>query len=102
MKDYSPYENIRAKPYPAIYLTAGIKDSRVKYYEPLKFAARLRKFKQNQYHGLKCESTQKSDVKGTPLLIRVTDYGHFGGSGQEMHKETALWQAFVLENFGLA
>ncbi|MGC8480406.1 MAG: S9 family peptidase [Acidimicrobiales bacterium] len=43
MASYSPYDNLRASvTYPAFYLTAGLNDPRVSYWEPAKFAAKLR------------------------------------------------------------
>ncbi|MBO0827797.1 MAG: S9 family peptidase, partial [Streptosporangiales bacterium] len=41
MKSYSPYENVEAKAYPAIFATAGLNDPRVGYHEPAKWVARL-------------------------------------------------------------
>ncbi len=42
MKTYSPYDNIVAKDYPAILLFTSLNDSQVPYWEPAKFAAKLR------------------------------------------------------------
>jgi oligopeptidase B len=42
MKGYSPYENVAAKPYPAILVTASLNDTRVEITEPAKWVARLR------------------------------------------------------------
>ena len=44
MLKYSPYDNIDlTKKYPNIYLYGNLNDSRVSYWEPLKFYARIRK-----------------------------------------------------------
>ena len=37
-----PYDNVAAKPYPAILATGGLSDPRVTYWEPAKWIARLR------------------------------------------------------------
>lgn len=42
MRRLSPYDNLHAAPYPPLYVTAGLHDSQVPYWEPLKWIARLR------------------------------------------------------------
>ncbi|MEO1335727.1 MAG: prolyl oligopeptidase family serine peptidase, partial [Myxococcota bacterium] len=82
---YSPYDNVEAKPYPAMLVTAGLTDPRVTYWEPAKWVARLRAHKTNN----------------APLLFKTNmDAGHAGASGRfDSLKETALEQAFLLWTF---
>lgn len=67
IKSYSPYDNVKAQNYPAIYVTAGISDPRVTYWEPAKWVAKLR--------------DHKTDDN---LLLFETnmDAGHQGASGR--------------------
>lgn len=86
MKSYAPYENVAAQAYPAILITAGLNDPRVSYWEPAKWAAKLRALKTNDR-----------------LLLLKTNLGsgHFGPSGRYEHlKETAFHYAFLLHVLG--
>ncbi len=88
MLQYSPYDNVRAQAYPAMLVTSGINDSRVAYWEPTKWVARLRE--------------RKTD--GNPLLLRMNmGAGHGGSSGRyERLREIAFDYAFILDQVGLA
>ena len=87
MKSYSPYDNIRATAYPALLLKAGFNDPRVQYWEPAKFAARLRELKTDA-HAL--------------LLQTNMNAGHFGSSGRfDFLEEVAFDYAFVLDQFDI-
>lgn len=80
---YSPYDNVEAKDYPAIFALAGLTDPRVTYWEPAKWVAKLRATK-----------------TGDSLLMLKTnmDAGHGGASGRfDRLKEVALVQAFALK-----
>ena len=85
MKSYSPYDNVREVNYPALLLKAGWVDPRVQYWEPAKFAAKLREM--------------KTDTN--PLLLKTNmNAGHFGSSGRfDFLKEIAFDFAFVLDGF---
>ena len=82
MAAYSPYDNVRAQEYPHMLITSGLHDSQVQYWEPTKWAAKLRKLK-----------TTDSLV----LLFTEMEAGHGGASGRfESLKQTALEYAFYL------
>jgi oligopeptidase B len=83
MLSYSPYDNITAQAYPATYVSTGLWDSQVQYYEPAKWVARLR--------------AKKTDAN--PLLFRVNmEAGHGGKSGRyRAYEEQAEYIAFLLK-----
>jgi oligopeptidase B len=35
MKSYSPYDNVKPQAYPNMYISTGLHDSQVQYWEPL-------------------------------------------------------------------
>jgi len=88
IRAYSPYDNVRAQDYPAILVLAGLTDPRVTYWEPAKWAAKLRALK-----------TDKN-----PLLLRTNmDAGHGGAAGRfDRLEEVAFVYAFALQSVGLA
>jgi len=79
---YSPYDNVAPLPYPAILATGGLSDPRVTYWEPAKWAARLR----------------RSSTSGDPVLLKINmEAGHGGASGRfDFLKEIALDYAFAV------
>jgi oligopeptidase B len=83
---YSPYDNVTAKPYPAMLITGGLTDPRVTYWEPAKWAAKLR----------------HEAPEAGPYFLRINmDAGHGGASGRfEGLKETATEFAFALAAVG--
>jgi hypothetical protein len=100
MLDYSPYDRIRPQAYPNMLITAGLTDSRVKYYEPTKYVAKLRSLKTNE-RPVDCppHSTLSNGVTQTSTLLQVDPHGHFGASGAEHDYQDAQWIAFVLDSF---
>ena len=84
---YSPYDNIAAKPYPAMLVTTGLWDSQVGYFEPAKFVARLRRLKTDR----------------EPLLFDIEmAAGHGGRTGRfDRLARVAREQAFVLDLAGI-
>jgi oligopeptidase B len=87
MKSYTPYENLRSTPYPAILALTSLNDTRVLYREPAKWVARLR-----------------ATSPATPVLLKTEmGAGHGGPSGRyDKWKEDAFVTAWVLDRLGLA
>jgi oligopeptidase B len=85
---YSPYDQVVAKAYPPMLVTAGLNDPRVTYWEPAKWVAKLREVKTDDN-----------------LLLMKTNMGagHGGQSGRwNALKETAEEFAFILWQMGMA
>jgi oligopeptidase B len=87
MRSYSPYDNLKAGPYPAMLVKTSLNDSQVMYWEPAKYVARLRTLKTND----------------TSLLLHINmDAGHGGASGRyDYLKEIAFDYAFLLKQLGV-
>ena len=87
MARYSPYDNVTAQKYPALYVGTGLWDSQVQYYEPAKWVARLR----------------ATETGTNPLVFRINmEAGHGGKSGRfERYKQNAEAQAFMLGQLGV-
>ena len=86
LRSYSPYDNVTAKAYPPMLITGGLNDPRVTYWEPAKWAARLR-------------ATKTDD---NLLLLKINmGAGHGGKSGRwnSLH-EVAEAYTFVLTQIG--
>ena len=88
IKSYSPYDNVEAKEYPNMYVSTGLHDSQVQYWEPAKCVAKLREYKTDD---------------NLLFLDTNMDAGHGGASGRfEALKETAKEYAFILDLEGKA
>lgn len=82
MYSYSPYDQIEAKPYPAVLATGGLSDPRVTYWEPEKWVAKLR----------------PATTSGNPILLKINmTAGHFSSSGRfDYLKDVAHDYAFAV------
>lgn len=87
MRSYSPYDNVAMRPYPWMLITGGLNDPRVQYWEPVKWAARLRD----------CNTGQN------PMLLKMEmGAGHGGPSGRyEAIREIAFDYAFIFKALGI-
>jgi oligopeptidase B len=87
LRSYSPYDNVRPAKYPNMLITAAIHDPRVHFWEPAKWAAKLRALKTDDN-----------------LLLLRTNFrsGHFGPSGRfDYLKEFAFELAFIFDVLGI-
>ena len=83
MKSYSPYDNVKAQAYPNLYISTGLHDSQVQYWEPAKWVAKLR--------------ATKTDTNFLYLDTNM-EAGHGGASGRfEALKELAKEFSFLLD-----
>ena len=89
MKEYTPYENVRAEQYPAIFATTSLNDTRVFFVEPAKWVARLRE-------------TVTSDQAERPIIFRCEMVaGHGGRSGRyRKFEQRADELAWLLDQIG--
>ena len=88
MLAYSPYDNLQAQAYPAMFIGTGLWDSQVQYWEPAKYVARLRDL----------------NTSRRPVLFRTNmDAGHGGKSGRfRRYRELSEMYAFLLDQLGVA
>jgi len=87
MLSYSPYDNLSAQDYPAMFVHSGLWDSQVQYFEPTKYVARLR-----------------AKRTGSSLVVLRTNMeaGHGGKSGRyEHYREYAEQYAFIIDQAGI-
>jgi oligopeptidase B len=87
IRRYSPYENLSVTNYPAMLVKTSLNDSRVMYWEPAKYVAKLR--------------TLKTDSNPLLLQTELDPAGHGGRSGRyDAMKDIAFDYAFLLTAFG--
>lgn len=87
IQKYAPMHNIRSdRRYPTCLLVGGLHDPRVSYWEPLKFAATLR----------------RSTKLDRPVYVKIdTSAGHsFGSNRKKYFEELAFIYAFLLDELG--
>lgn len=87
IRGYSPYDQVKRQDYPPMFISGGLNDPRVTYWEPAKWVAKLR-------------ATRTND---TTLLLRTNmGAGHAGKSGRwGALREDAEEFAFVLTQLGV-
>ena len=82
IKQYSPYDQVKAQHYPHLLVVSGLHDSQVQYWEPAKWVAKLRAMKTDQ---------------NLLLLNMDMDAGHGGKSGRFRYfLDIALEYAFLI------
>ena len=87
MKSYSPYDNVISQDYPAILTTCGLNDSRVFFWEPTKWVAKLRALKtDNNVALLQCDLSS----------------GHLSSSDRYAPVRQRAYQlAFIMDQLGI-
>ena len=87
IRGYSPYDQVKPQDYPPLFISGGLNDPRVTYWEPAKWAAKLR-------------ATRTDD---NVLLLKTNmGAGHGGKSGRfDSLREGAEEHAFVLWQLGV-
>jgi len=87
MLSYSPYDNVKPRAYPAMFITGALHDSQVQYYNPAKWTARLR-----------------DNQTGTnPILLRMNMHASHGGKSGRFDRYHAVAEeyAFLFWRWGL-
>jgi oligopeptidase B len=87
MIQYSPYENVKAQPYPNMLIETSLNDSQVMYWEGAKWAAKVREMN-----------------TGSNVILLKTNMGagHGGSSGRyDRLKEIAFDYAYALTQVGI-
>jgi len=83
---WDTYQNIKKQAYPNMMLTAGYHDSRVRYWQPLRWVAKVRDMK----------------TDGNVLILKTNMAGHYGGSGRySQYEDIAERYAFIIRMLGI-
>ena len=83
---WDTYRNIKKQNYPNMLLTAGFHDSRVRYWQPLRWVARVRVMKTNN----------------NLIILKTNIAGHYGGTGRyRRYEEIAERYAFIIRMLGV-
>ena len=86
IKAYSPYDNVGPGPHPAIFATGGLHDTRVGFWEPAKWVAKLR----------------DADPDARVLYRPELSAGHGGRSGRyDAWRDEAFVMAWLLDALGV-
>lgn len=87
MLSYSPYDQVKAQDYPNLFVTTGLHDSQVQYFEPMKWVAKLR---------------DKKTDDNLLLFLTNMDAGHGGASGRfKRYEQRSKEYAFFLHLAGI-
>ena len=83
---WDTYQNIKKQAYPNMMLTAGYHDSRVRYWQPLRWVAKVRDMKTDD----------------NVLILKTNMAGHYGGSGRySQYEDIAERYAFIIRMLGI-
>ncbi|GGF62203.1 oligopeptidase B [Alteromonas lipolytica] len=87
MLSYSPYDQVKKQAYPNLFVTTGLHDSQVQYFEPMKWVAKLRDYKTDD---------------NLLLFITNMEAGHGGASGRfKRYEQRAKEYAFFFHLAGI-
>jgi len=78
IKQYSPYDNIFKANYPAVFITSSLYDSQVQYFEPAKYAPKLRDYNQSD----------------NPILMKMNLIGGHGGLSGKINQFNEIAEEF--------
>ncbi|MBN2017816.1 MAG: S9 family peptidase [Candidatus Cloacimonetes bacterium] len=83
---WDTYQNIKKQGYPNMMLTSGYHDSRVRYWQPLRWTAKVRDLKTDD----------------NIFILKTNMAGHYGGSGRyTQYEDIAERYAFIIRMLGV-